>query len=104
MPLVGPSPLPRTTPSAARTEPARTFRPVPEAEPEVERDVPAAAHASSRGELKLQAISQRDGHPIAVINERLVREGESFDGVLVVKIGKAEVEVEVAGRRRTLTF
>jgi hypothetical protein len=90
--------------SPVRPDPARTARAVPETEPEVEREVPAAARASSRGELKLQAISQRDGHPIAVINERLVREGESFDGVLVVKIGKAEVEIEVAGRRRMLTF
>jgi hypothetical protein len=88
----------------ARTAPARTpAAPIVDAEREVDQEPPAAAHAS-RGELRLQAISQRDGHPIAVINERLVREGESFDGVLVVRIGKAEVEVEVGGRRRTLIF
>lgn len=98
--------LPRATPgpsSPVRMDPVRSAPSAPEPEAEGEREAPAVPHGL-RGELKLQAISQRDGHPIAVINERLVREGESFDGVLVVKIGKSEVEVEVGGRRKTLTF
>ena len=41
---------------------------------------------------------------MALINERLVFEGDSFDGVRVLRIGEAEVEVEVHGTRRVLRF
>lgn len=54
--------------------------------------------------LRLSAISVQDGRPVAIIDDRLVREGDRFDGVLVLRIGEAEVEVEVAGRRETLRF
>jgi hypothetical protein len=54
--------------------------------------------------LVLHAISEQDGVPIAVVNERVVREGDSFDGVRIVRIGPADVEVEVAGARRVLRF
>jgi hypothetical protein len=52
----------------------------------------------------LHAISEQDGVPIAVINERVVREGETWGDVRVLRIGPAEVEVEVAGARRVLRF
>jgi len=55
-------------------------------------------------ELRLNAISVKDGHPVAILNDRLVREGDSFDGIRILRIGDAEVEVEVAGVRRTLRF
>lgn len=108
-PFVRSSPSPASVPTALPRPEAALTPPVPaprQADAEQEEAVREVAVATPppRGELKLQAISQRDGRPIAVINERLVREGESFDGVLVVRIGKAEVEVEVSGRRRTLTF
>jgi hypothetical protein len=54
--------------------------------------------------LRLNAISQRDGRPVALINDRLLFEGDSFDGVKVLRIGDAEVEVEVHGKRRVLRF
>jgi hypothetical protein len=54
--------------------------------------------------LRLTAISQRDGRPVALINDRLVFEGDSFEGVRVIRIGEAEVEVEVRGERRVLKF
>ena len=54
--------------------------------------------------LRLTAISQRDGRPVALINDRLVFEGDSFDGVRVIRIGESEVEVEVRGERRVLRF
>jgi hypothetical protein len=54
--------------------------------------------------LRLEAISVQDGEPVAVINGRLVRKGESVDGALVTWIGADAVEVEVDGRRRTLGF
>jgi hypothetical protein len=54
--------------------------------------------------LVLNAISERDGVPVAVINDRVVREGDRFDDVRILRIGASEVEVEVAGARRTLRF
>ena len=52
----------------------------------------------------LQAISERDGHPVAVVNERLLREGDSIDGARIVRIARDEVELELGGRRLTLRF
>jgi hypothetical protein len=50
------------------------------------------------------AISERDGQPVAIISDRLVREGDSFDGVKVLRIGTTEVEVDDRGQRRVLKF
>ena len=64
---------------------------------------PATAGEAGAG-LQLQAISERDGKPIAVLNNRVVHEGDHFDGVTIVRIRVDEVEIEVQGRRRTLRF
>jgi len=56
------------------------------------------------GTVSLQAISAQNGQPIAILNDHLVREGDSFDGIRVVRIGADEVEIEVAGRRRVVKF
>jgi hypothetical protein len=56
------------------------------------------------GVYQLQAISAQDGHAVAILNDRLVREGDSFDGARVLRIGADEVEIEVAGRRRVVKF
>jgi hypothetical protein len=73
------------------------------------REDDASAVASDSGapaepELRLNAISRQDGHPVAVLNDRLVREGDVFDGIRVVRIGESEVEVEVAGERKIVRF
>ena len=68
-------------------------------EPTTPSPSPTVAH-----DLRLSAISQRDGKPVALINDRLVFEGDSFDGIRVIRIGDAEVEVEVKGQRRVLRF
>ena len=65
-------------------------------------DQPAAREPGAG--LLLQAISERDGKPIAVLNSRVVHEGDRFDGVTVVRIGADEVEIEVQGQRRVLRF
>jgi len=52
----------------------------------------------------LTAIGARDGQPVAVLNDRLVRAGDEFDGVRIVRIGAAEVEIEVGGVRRVVGF
>ena len=61
-------------------------------------------HASAQAEVRLNAISQKDGQPVAVVNDRLVHEGDAFDGIRVIRIGETEVEVEVRGQHRILTF
>lgn len=91
-----PAPTPASPPAPGTEGPA-------EAVP-VEAPPPATGAARSPDELVLQAISEREGRPVALVNDRLVREGDSFDGVTVVRIGASEVEVEVRGRRRVLRF
>jgi hypothetical protein len=87
-------------PAASAPEPARVderaIRAVAEAQP------PPLPEEQPR--FRLQAISLRDGKPVAVLNDRLVYEGESFDGVRVVRIGEAEVELELDGRRLVVGF
>jgi hypothetical protein len=41
---------------------------------------------------------------VALLNDRLVREGDMFAGVRVIRIGEDYVEIEVKGERRTIRF
>lgn len=100
---------PVTEPEAAGPEPlapAESISLSPTAAAVTEPAAAAAAPAAplAPGELRLTAISRRDGRPVALINDRLVFEGDSFEGVRVIRIGEAEVEVEVRGERRVLRF
>jgi hypothetical protein len=92
LPLVIPIPIPR--PRVGEKPPAM------ERPPDLKPDAPAEPGAG----LQLQAISLREGKPVAVLNNRVVHEGDHFDGVTIVRIGADEVEIEVQGRRRTLRF
>ena len=91
---------------AAPERAAASEEPTPEAAtPSPAVAAPAAGPPPTvANELRLSAISQRDGKPVALINDRLVFEGDSFDGVRVIRIGEAEVEVEVKGQRQVLRF
>jgi hypothetical protein len=62
---------------------------------------PVAPHEP---EFRLNAISSREGQPVALLNDRLVREGDMFAGVRVLHIGEDYVEIEVKGERRTIRF
>ena len=99
------------------TRPVAIRPPVPPASPSTPpKPADAESHAAAKApagqepavvkgvELRLNAISVKDGRPVAILNDRLVREGDSFDGIRVLRIGDAEDEVEVAGERRTLRF
>jgi hypothetical protein len=102
-----PSPAPSATALPAPVAPLPAPEPRRLPVPAPERAAPAtppAAPAPAGDDLRLNAISQRDGKPVALINDRLVFEGDGFDGVRVLRIGEAEVEVEVRGRRRVLRF
>ena len=65
---------------------------------------PLPSPAAAPPAFHLTAIGERDGRPVAVLNDRLVHEGDSFDGVSVLRIGASEVEIEVQGRRLTVGF
>jgi hypothetical protein len=71
--------------------------------PRTEAAPPEAAGDPAAG-LQLQAISEHEGQPVAVLSNRVVHEGDHFDGVTIVRIGVDEVEIEVRGTRRTLRF
>jgi hypothetical protein len=94
--------VPSSAPGSAEVTSGDVAPPQDDA-PTSPRLAPVAA-APGTGELRLNAISQRDGRPLALINDRLVFEGDSFDGVKILRIGEAEVEVEVRGKRRVLRF
>lgn len=105
----GPPRVPALAPGAARSARPPAAEPadktdLPES-PRTERP-PAAATPAPPPEARyvLQAISQKDGRPVAVLNDRLVREGDSFDGVSILRIGETEVEIEVDGRRQVVRF
>jgi hypothetical protein len=95
----GPRPATTATPPAASVAPL-----VRAPEPLRSPPRPAAVKPAPGAGLQLQAIGERDGKPVAVLSNRLVHEGDAFDGVTVVRIGADEVEIEVRGRRRVLRF
>jgi hypothetical protein len=114
-----PTPQPRVLPPSTTTSkaPEASFAPGTSAEPDASQPATAgeplqpaapgaqgARPAAPGDDLRLTAISQRDGRPVALINDRLVFEGDSFDGITVIRIGDAEVEVEVKGQRRVIRF
>lgn len=85
----------RSAPSAQAPTTRRQENPV---------SAPPSVPTDAAGPLQLQAISAQEGQPVAVVNGRLVREGDSFDGVRILRIGADEVEIETQGRRRVLRF
>jgi hypothetical protein len=92
------------SPAAPAVEAALTDAETPD--DEVPATTPAHSRPATSGtdELRLNAISERDGRPVALINDRLVFEGDGFDGVKVLRIGETEVEVEVRGVKKVLRF
>ena len=103
------SALPDPKPAAPTPGPAAESLPAPVPAESISVAPGAAgvvetAPAAAPDELRLTAISQRDGRPVALINDRLVFEGDSFDGVRVLRIGPTEVEVEVDGGKRVIRF
>ncbi len=109
---IAPAPTPTLAASPPRAEvvalpsptvplpaPAATAPPVTPAP-----DLPATSPPEVAPEFRLNAITVQDGHPVAVLNDRIVREGDSFDGVRVLRIGETEVEIEARGERRVIRF
>jgi len=114
--VVAPAGTTPNRPRAARGTPPAPAEPGDEASRESETaaatptetpaEIPARkpARQGPAPDFELQAISAQNGHPVAVLNDHLVREGDTFDDVRVLRIGADEVEIEVAGRRRIVKF
>lgn len=89
----------RSAPSAGPSSIAGEATPAPRttARPRATPSRPAPAPA-----LVLQAVSERDSKPIAIVSDRLVREGDLIDGVRIMKIGADSVEVLMMDGTREL--
>ena len=101
-----PAPAPPTlaaAPSSTRTTPLAATPLLPPAAVPAPSSTPSPS-PTGEVELRLNAITQQEGRPVAVLNDRVVREGDIFDGIHVIRIGEAEVEVEVNGKRRIVRF
>ena len=98
-PVAGPPAIPAPGPRSpeAGSPPEQAGPPAGEPEPVPAREAVAPPY-------RLQAISRRDGEAVAILNGRLVRVGDSFDGVRVLRIEELEVEIEAGGERIVLRF
>jgi hypothetical protein len=73
--------------------------------PAVAPSAPAAlAPTPAPPEFTLQAVTQQDGRPVAIVNGQLVRVGDVLQGARILRIEAEEVEIEVDGRRIVLGF
>ena len=79
-------------------QPEATPQPPPEPEPIPEPPKPAAIWP----ELIYSGSAAGDNEAVAIINGRFLSEGNSIDGVVILKIGKTDVLVEFEGEQRTL--
>jgi hypothetical protein len=53
---------------------------------------------------RLHAITRQGDQNVALLGDHVVREGDAYNGWKVIRIGEAEVEIDVAGRRHVLRF
>jgi hypothetical protein len=102
--LVSPSPNPPFEAKALAIESLRSVPGQAAGGSPPAASTPPKAQPLAPPELRLNAISRQNDTPVAVLNDRLVREGDAFDGIRVIRIGETEVEVEVRGQRRILRF
>jgi len=89
------------SPSVATPVPVSESAPVATTLPEPAPKLPAPSRAPA---LVLQAITVQDGRPVVLINDRILREGDEFEGVRILRIGEAEVEIERDGHHEVLRF
>ncbi len=94
-PAVRPEPLPQRTAEAAAPADSGSG---------AANEPRASGPGSMKGEPHLQAISSRDGKPIALIDDRIFFEGDEIGDVKVLRIGTGEVEIEWRKQRHTLRF
>lgn len=104
--VVAPQTAPVGSPTTSLVAEPELMPDIPEGDP-VATPVTAATPAAARPAgpaLVLTAIGARDGRAVAVIDDRLVHEGDEYDGWRVITIGTDSVVVLYKGERRTLRF
>jgi hypothetical protein len=95
------------TPKTKETAPVATKKkPTPKAAPAPTQRTRPDAPEMKDGKLKLQAVSwsEEASSSLAVINDQIVREGQTVDGHVVVSIGKDDVIVREGGRHWKVVF
>lgn len=101
----GPAAAAPAAPALARSRPSPSLAPADGPQITAEVRPGRAASKAANPPLVLQAISERDSRPIAVISEHLVREGDVLEGVRILSIGAESVDVLLEnGRKDTLRF
>lgn len=103
-PPTEPRPVPTRAPGGveAEGEAADTLSSAATAANEPEES--AVTVAPGRRLPRLSAIGRREERPIAIIDDRVMNEGDSFGGVTVIRIDETSVEIETAGRRHSIHF
>ena len=89
-----PAPSRTAAPAPAAAGPRATLAPVPE----------ALAPAPVEPTFALQAVTEQDGQPVAIVNGQLVRVGDMIEGAQVVRIDAQMVELTKDGRRFVVSF
>jgi hypothetical protein len=103
-PSSAPLPVPPPVQKAAQApRVAPLDRPVPLVPPALPKS-PEPSPSASPATFVLEAISTQNGEPVAVVNGRLVREGDTVDGARIVKIRSDSVELVYRGSVQVLPF
>jgi hypothetical protein len=93
-------PPPATAPrTAERRDPATASPPTPAV-----AAAAAAAAAPVEPTFTLQAVTEQNGQPVAIVNGQLVRVGDTVEGAQVLRIDAQAVELEKGGRRIVVSF
>jgi hypothetical protein len=101
-PPVEVAPVVTGVPEAAEAADAEEPPPSSESQAIVEAEPPARARELPQ--LVLQGTSVLAGKPVAVVSDQRVFVGDFIEGALVLRIEERLVELELDGRRFTLTF
>ena len=107
-PVATPAPVIRSRrplPPMRIARPVASFSSGMKSSPSPARDQAPVDVGGAKPPLVLQAISERDAQPIAIINDQLVKEGGQIGGILILKIGSDSVDVRLEnGKRDTVRF
>jgi len=90
--------------AAPASEPAAPRRPVPAPIAAAETAAATAGTQAVETTFQLQAVTQQDGQPVAIVNGQLVHVGDMVEGARVLRIDADSVEVEKDGRRFVIGF
>ena len=100
--------LPPAMPAVSRPAPLAVAQGTAEhAQARAAEAVPAAgepAPAAVEPTYVLQAVTQQDGQPVAIVNGQLVRVGDTVEGAQVLRIDAQLIELQKDGRRIVVSF